>query len=90
MGVVLKVLVKKGPLGIHFPPKWDPNQTGNLHMAIVGAGMLNNYHICAELLPGIFRGGGTGGLLKFSTNSTPEVMDSIGFTNNFHPLGFRV
>ena len=25
------VLVKKGPLGIHFLDKGDPNQAGNLH-----------------------------------------------------------
>ena len=30
MEVVLKVLVRKGPLGIHFL-KRDPDQTGNLH-----------------------------------------------------------
>ena len=30
MEVVLKVLVRKGPLGTHFL-KRDPDQTGNLH-----------------------------------------------------------
>ena len=34
-GVVLKVLVKKGPLGIHFLKK-DPNQTGNLRYGHLG------------------------------------------------------
>ena len=36
MKVVLKVLVKKGPLGIHFLKKGDPNQTGNLHYGHFG------------------------------------------------------
>ena len=35
MRVVLKALVKKGPLGIHFL-KGDPNQTGNLHYGHLG------------------------------------------------------
>ena len=35
-GVVLKVLVKKGRLGIHFLKKRDPNQTGNLHYGHFG------------------------------------------------------
>ena len=35
MRVVLKVLAKKGPLGIHFL-KRDLNQTGNLHYGHFG------------------------------------------------------
>ena len=35
VGVVLKVLVKKGPLEIHFL-KGDPNQSGNLHYGNFG------------------------------------------------------
>ena len=35
MGVVLKVLAKKGPRGIHFLER-GPNQTGNLHYGHLG------------------------------------------------------
>ena len=41
MGVVLKVLVKEGPLGIHFLKKEIPTYI----MAILGTGILNNYYI---------------------------------------------
>ena len=44
-GVVLKVLVKKGPLGIHFLKKGIPTKQGTYIMAILGTGILNNYQI---------------------------------------------
>ena len=44
MGVVLKVLVKEGPLGIHFL-KGIQTKQGTYTMAILGTGVLNNYHI---------------------------------------------
>ena len=47
MGVVLKVLVKEGPLGIHSLTKGILTKPGT-YMAIVGAGILNNYHVCKE------------------------------------------
>ena len=45
MGVVLKVLVKEGPLGIHFLKKGVLTKKGTYIMAILGTGILNNYHI---------------------------------------------
>ena len=45
MGVVLKVLVKKGPLGIHFLKKGILTKQGTYTMAILGTGILNNYRV---------------------------------------------
>ena len=50
MGVVLKVLVKKGPLGIHFLKKGILTKQGTYIMAILGTGILNNYHIYLKAL----------------------------------------
>ena len=47
MGVVLKVLVKKGPLGTHF---LDPNQIGIYFIAILGTVILNNHQYQPETL----------------------------------------
>ena len=47
MGVVLKVLVKEGPLGIHFFKKGILTRQGTCMMAILGTSILNNYHIGA-------------------------------------------
>ena len=46
MGVVLKILVKEGPLGIHVLKKGSPNQTGNLHYGHFG-------DRCFEQLPSV-------------------------------------
>ena len=43
MGVVIKVLVKKGALGIHSLKKGIPTKQGTYIMAILGTGILNNY-----------------------------------------------
>ena len=48
MGVVLKVLVKEGPLGIHFLKKGVLTKKGTYIMAILGTGILNNYHIGSQ------------------------------------------
>ena len=45
MGVVLKVLVKEGPLGIHFVKKDFLTKQRTYIMAILGTCILNNYHI---------------------------------------------
>ena len=41
--VVLKVLVKEGPLGLHFLKKGILTKQGTYIMAILGTGILNNY-----------------------------------------------
>ena len=44
-----KVLVKKGPSGIHFVKKGIPTKQGTyIIMAIFGTGILNNYHMFHE------------------------------------------
>ena len=45
MGVVLKVVVKEGPLGIHFLKKGILTKQGTYITAMLGTGILNNYHI---------------------------------------------
>ena len=40
-----KVLVKEGPLGIHFLKKGILTKQGTYIMAILGTGILNNYHV---------------------------------------------
>ena len=44
MSVVLKVLVKKGPLAIDFL-KGGPNEMGNPYYGHFGY-FVNNYHVC--------------------------------------------
>ena len=44
MGVVLKVLVNKGPLGMHFLKKRVLTKQGTSTMGIFGTGILNSYH----------------------------------------------
>ena len=44
VGVVLKLLVKEGPLGIHFRKKGIRTQQGTYIIAFFGTGILNNYH----------------------------------------------
>ena len=53
MGVVLKVLVKEGPSGIHFLKKGILTKQGTYIMAILGTGILNNYDIEKGSGPGI-------------------------------------
>ena len=45
MGVVLKVLVKKRPLGIHILKIEVLPKQGTWIIAILGTSILNNYHI---------------------------------------------
>ena len=45
MGVALKVLVKKGPLGIHFLKKGILTKQGTYITAILGTGIFNNYQM---------------------------------------------
>ena len=45
VGIVLKVLVKEGPLGIHFLKKAILTNQGTYIMAILGTGILNNYRV---------------------------------------------
>ena len=45
LGVVLKVLVKEGPLGIQFLKKGILTKQGTYIVAILGTGILNNYHL---------------------------------------------
>ena len=45
VGVVLKVLVKEGPLGIHFLKQGILTKQGTYIMAILGTGILNNNHV---------------------------------------------
>ena len=49
MGVVLKVLVKEGPLGIHFLKRWILTKQVTYIMAMLGTGILNNYHMLEGL-----------------------------------------
>ena len=51
-GIVRKVLVKKGPLGMHFLKR--ANQKGNLHYGHFGEGILNNYHMSHRSVTGTF------------------------------------
>ena len=45
VGVVLEVLVKEGPLGIHFLKQGILTKQGTYIMAMLGTGILNNYHV---------------------------------------------
>ena len=45
VGVVLKVLVKEGPLGIHLHKKGILTKQGTYIMALLGTGILKNYHM---------------------------------------------
>ena len=75
-GVVLKVLVKKGPLGIHFI-NGNPNQTGNLHYGHFGDRNFGQLPIHGEgLAPRL-------GILEacLTLNTKPEVYKEplVGF-----------
>ena len=56
MGVVLKVLVKEGPLGIHFLQKGILTKEGTYIMVILGTCILNNYHMRYFLLKNDIQG----------------------------------
>ena len=51
VGIVSKVLVKKGSSGVYFL-KGGLDQTGSLHYRRFGDILLNNYHVPKNLVPG--------------------------------------